>query len=367
MNCTGIHFLLALASLLIGASNILHADDLSRLKTVLGGIKQRHENYNPLLLKYRVHKALTKLYFASRSDIDPDDKKSMAKLRDINYEMKHRFAQKGNLFFLEVDGPSLSSRGEVLKSKLVDTMVYDGKLTISTSGEKKAFAISRERPSWGDQVEPFNYNGESDLLGLYEFAASGKLPKTRRLVVSDDVGTVKSAQIRLTVEFENEDTYDAWLTSEGKGCCVMRFERRGTGGVLFTEVTDCRYVVVDGVYFPKTAVRKGYYHKDSVHELVETAKFEADSITLRGGEISDTLFKLAIPPGAEVLDRDTGQRIRDPAEVAQHIDEAIAAVEMGPPSAKWKWFYFAGSVLFLVVLLYVIYWFARRRHRRTAS
>src|SRR5262249_27387384 len=104
-----------------------------------------------------------------------------------------------------------------------------------------------------------------------------------------------------------------------------------------------------------TALKKGYYHKDQYHELMESVKFEADSITLRGAEVPDELFTLSIPPGAELMDQDMNNlRVKDPVEVERHIDAAVASVERQIQGGWLKWIYFAGSVLFLGAFIYVL-------------
>src|SRR5262249_55602647 len=104
------------------------SSDEGRLKEIVSIIKQRHDQYDPIRIRYRLQTSRTKFKFATISRLHPDDKKSWALLKDGEYTWTCEFARKGVMQFQWSEGPSLDNFGRVVKPKDSGTYAYDGKL-----------------------------------------------------------------------------------------------------------------------------------------------------------------------------------------------------------------------------------------------
>lgn len=331
--------------------------DTDRLVALVAVMKQRHEQYNPVFVKYRVQYHFTIYNFVISSQIDLADKKRMGRLRDAKVESTCEFAAKGAKRLDRQIRPLVSADGIIHKPRQTGVTVYDGKLLTEGTLEENQYAISRN-PDSRPPPDPFSdFTGDTVLLGLPEKIKAGKLPNMR-ITVAIDTKTIPGSQYCITLRNEGDsDVWNAWLTSEETGCCILRFERKDLEGRLLDQNTDAEYGVVDGVSYPKTAVWKNYYFKEGVHELAFTQKLIVDSITLRDKDIPDTLFTLAVPKGARLIDRDlNNQVLTDPDEIQKHIDEAVKSV--GPRGRIWPWI-FLGIAMAVLIASVVVFRKAR--------
>lgn len=356
--------LVILAPLLEAAPAL--GSDLDRLISILSIMQARHDSYNPMRIRYRVQTTYTKYRFAASRNINPADKKLWQSLQDGHGDDSCEYAEKGEKMYQSFSGPSIGSDGSRGKNQLSIT-AFDGKLVRTSAGEK-VVTISRQKPRWED---PFSAsNGEKKLLALLKPLQSGQVkPEAISISIWDKPDGVPQAvsHVRIVIG-KNAVSYDAWLSSEDSGYCVLRLECRATAGNLYHEYTECKYKVIDGISFLWSGVYKNYYHDKDIHQIAVIRKYGATHITTRPDEIPDSLFVLAIAPETELVDRDMGDlRVSDPTEVQKHIQ--AAAAEAGRlPGRNWlKWVYSAGSLFFLLACAYLMFRMLRRWRRLSTN
>ncbi len=80
-----------------------------------------------------------------------------------------------------------------------------------------------------------------------------------------------------------------------------------------------------------------------------------DWITVRANEIPDSLFELAIPASAEMIDRDMGDmRVRDPAEVEKHLNTALETIELASLPFYRRWGFLAATCVLIAASVVLI-------------
>jgi len=353
----------ALASLFcLIAQGRVPGEGTDEVLAILGKIRQRQDSYNPCRVRYRLTTKYTKFYYGALQKIEPADRKLWAELRETSAVHRCDFAQKGDkLLQKSFGGPDKAASRPGQEEEWVTA--YDGKLTRTTGTGGKVLAISRKKPT---MVNPLSsYNGEKMLLELQALLKTGKFKPTE-VRIDRSADQVPGASVHLYLGFDKGTSHDVWLTAEDKGYCVVRLQNR-MGGHLAHEFTDCQYDQVDGVYFPRQATWNNYYNFGGVHQLAMSKRCEADSITCRADQVPDSLFEVAVPAGAELIDRDMkNQRVTDPTEVEKYIQKAAEEAGRPPPPGWLKWLYFAGSVLFLLGFIAVVFLVVRSRRRKAA-
>src|SRR5262249_37485764 len=58
------------------------ASEMDRLAAILKVIKERHDTYDPVYLKYSAHTIRSKLFYAYHSQIGPEDKRALERYHD---------------------------------------------------------------------------------------------------------------------------------------------------------------------------------------------------------------------------------------------------------------------------------------------
>jgi hypothetical protein len=337
--------LAVVAACCLGGPPAARGEDLDRILVVLDAIKSRHDGYNPVDLRYRVRRTLTKYYFASSSNIEPEDKKLWARLREATCTFRCQFSQKGNQWLMIAEGPAYSNEGVQVAANTRAVSAYDGTL-FRTTGSNNVVTVSRKKPAAVD--EPLKaFTGEEMMLRLRDILKAGTAPSS--VTVTPNPPKVPGAALYFRVVFgKDEASYDVWVSPSDQGSGVLRMESR-VGGKLFHEYTDCRYKPVDGVWFPHHAVYRNYYHNKDTHQVAAEKQFDVDKLTCRADEIPDSQFQIPTQADTKLIDRDRKNLlIVEPDQVEKHIREAAAEVERERSGGGWlPWVYGSASVLFL--------------------
>ncbi|HVC96230.1 MAG TPA: hypothetical protein VND64_21280, partial [Pirellulales bacterium] len=241
---------------------------------------------------------------------------------DLRFRTEAELARKGALQRVWRSPPSIASSTLKFGGPRPEISVYDGRKTVSFNNQRLAsingqpardtYLVSSNEDVGAGYGDPWLQSGD-DLLMAMLSGYEKKSPENRakELAEQEETGAAGEAVLRITVVYPRTNGKDiAWLLRD-HDFLVTRFERHMGGTLRFGSRTES-FGDLHGIWFPKEVTRSDF-SKDG--KLLRELKITVLSATDDPQQIPDSLFKLEIPDGAAVYDKDLDRLLMDPKDV----------------------------------------------------
>jgi outer membrane lipoprotein-sorting protein len=276
----------------------LQKDTEVLLQNILKASMNRGDrDINPVLMNYQVHT-----------------------ISEVEYTFTGEIARKGDKLRISYNRPMVF-RGRITNQPEDHLRIFNGKRAIIFDGKnylemeaRPFYRISVDPQKIMPPVTPDSISGNQPLRNVLDYILNGDSGFDINVTTKQE-GDEKEV---LYIDIQNSQSkpvVKAWVIPE-YGYGVRRIEVYNDKGNLSYVSSVSRHELIGDIFFPMLAEQITY----SDGQIIEKSLLSVTNISLKGSEISDSLFKVTIPSNAVIEDMDTGQIIVNLSEVQAYLD-----------------------------------------------
>jgi len=325
------------------------SDGPSVVRTIIDALRARDTDLNPILIEYRARHFESAVFLAAVAEAlgNTLDESPL----DLRYETSAMLARKGQLIHHSLTGPRVAEGRIVDETETTRFLIYDGTQSVTgTRPETMRYRISKNSPATTFMYEtPWSVlNQDRATAALSWQLEQGTVPDELSIEESRLDGGPAVLRLQLPM-------VDVSVLPE-LGYALSAFEYRNESGNLLNRFS-ADWEMVEGIPIPMSSLSQTFSGDDEELVYKET-EVVVQRVTTDPNQISDELFEVTIPTGAEVYDEDLRVLVRDP--------EAAQATLDGIPErpSSWRMYYFILVNLGLAGIVVAILVWRNRKGKR---
>jgi outer membrane lipoprotein-sorting protein len=278
-------------------ANELSKDTETLLMNILKAVNSRSKYLNPVLINYQIHT-----------------------VSKVEYTFFGEIARKGDKLRIFYNAP------EIFDDKITNQpknylRIFDGKRSVIFNStdyldmeDHPFYRISADPQKIIPHTPPDSISGDQPLRNVIDYILNGDSGFNVNITTKQESNEKEVLYIDIQNR-QSKSVVKVWVIPE-YGYGINRIEVYDDKGNLSSISMVAKHELIGDIFFPMSAEKINY----SNGQITKKSQLSITKISLKGSEISDSLFRVSIPSNAVIEDMDTGQILISLSDVQAYLD-----------------------------------------------